>query len=98
MVPFWNLLVYSLLLKTAETMNPREIMIIGNVFINVVRNTFGKNHITNDVSESGRQARRQITKFLHNYSHIIGDSWKTRPEFLDAYEFLKNNKIINVGG
>lgn len=91
-------LLKYLLLKTAETMNPREIMIIGNVFINVVRNTFGKNHITNDVSESGRQARRQITKFLHNYSHIIGDSWKTRPEFLDAYEFLKNNKIINVGG
>lgn len=91
-------LLKFLLLKTAETMNTGEITVIGNVFINVVRNTFGKNHITNNAYESGRQVRRQIAKFLHNNSHIIGDSWKTSPEFIDAYEFLKDNKIINIGG
>lgn len=88
-------LLKLLLLKTAETMNTKEIIVIGNVFVNVVRNTFGKNHITNDAYESGRQVRRQIAKFLYNNSHIIGDSWKTTPEFIDAYEFLKENKIIN---
>ena len=88
-------LLKLLLLKTAETMNTKEIIVIGNVFVNVVRNAFGKNHITNDTYESGRQVRRQIAKFLYNNSHIIGDSWKTMPEFIDAYEFLKENKIIN---
>lgn len=88
-------LLKLLLLKTAETMNTKEIIVIGNVFVNVVRNAFGKNHITNDAYESGRQVRRQIAKFLYNNSHIIGDSWKTTPEFIDAYEFLKENKIIN---
>lgn len=88
-------LLKLLLLKTAETMNTKEIIVIGNVFVNVVRNAFGKNHITNDAYESGRQVRRQIAKFLHNNTHIIGDSWKTTPEFIDAYEFLKENKIIN---
>lgn len=88
-------LLKLLLLKTAETMNTKEIIAIGNVFVNVVRNAFGKNHITNDAYESGRQVRRQIAKFLYNNSHIIGDSWKTTPEFIDAYEFLKENKIIN---
>ena len=88
-------LLKLLLLKTAETMNTKEIIVIGNVFVNVVRNVFGKNHITNDAYESGKQVRRQIAKFLYNNSHIIGDSWKTTPEFIDAYEFLKENKIIN---
>lgn len=91
-------LLKYLLLKAAETMNAKEIAVIGNVFINVVRNTFGKNHITNDAYESGRQVRRQIVKFLYNYSHIIGDSWKTSPEFIDAYNFIKDNGIINIGG
>lgn len=88
-------LLKLLLLKTAETMNAKEIIVIGNVFVDVVRNAFGKNHITNDAYESGRKVRRQIAKFLYNNSHIIGDSWKTTPEFIDAYEFLKENKIIN---
>lgn len=88
-------LLKLLLLKTAETMNTKEIIVIGNVFVDVVRNAFGKNHITNDAYESGRKVRRQIAKFLYNNSHIIGDSWKTTPEFIDAYEFLKENKIIN---
>lgn len=91
-------LLKYLLLKAAETMNVKEIAVIGNVFINVVRNTFGKNHITNDAYESGRQVRRQIVKFLYNYSHIIGDSWKTSPEFIDAYKFIKDNRIITIGG
>lgn len=86
-----------LLYKSAESVCVEELKVIGYIFVNLVKNTFGRNRITNISNASGVLAREQITRFLHNNQTFLKNigNWEEEKVFSDVLQELSKKELIN---
>lgn len=86
-----------LLYKSAESVCVEELKVIGYIFVNLVKNTFGRNRITNISNASGVLAREQITRFLYNNQTFLKNigNWEEEKVFSDVLQELSKKELIN---
>lgn len=86
-----------LLYKSAESVCVEELRVIGYIFVNLVKNTFGRNRITNISNANGMLAREQITRFLYNNQTFLNNigNWEEEKVFSDVLQELSQKELIN---
>ena len=86
-----------LLYKSAESVCVEELRVIGYIFVNLVKNTFGRNRITNISNANGMLAREQITRFLYNNQTFLNNigNWEEENVFSDVLQELSKKELIN---
>lgn len=100
-----------LLLKSAETLEQKELCVISEVFCGLMTELFGFCKITNKESVNGIRARAQITHFLYNHKAIMectefwkentklqkktAEIWEESLHFCESIKLIRANNIVD---
>ena len=100
-----------LLLKSAETLERKELCVISEVFCGLMTELFGFCKITNKESVNGVRARAQIAHFLYNHKAIMecteywkesmksqeqtAETWEESLHFCESIKFIRENNIVD---